>query len=678
MTQTKEQAQIQLQNALTTTFLANLAFLSEYDNELYQRVDELSRMIEQGTYKEKYALEFVMENGDFDIYDIVNDKYMYDRNPKKKNDELVRKIELDAKSSIINIENYFYENIDFNRLENKYNINTVRESSISTYLEMKEYQKVIKNTNFKQNRLKSINKLVFGGVLLGRHIPRIAKKVNAKFYFVFEKNLEIFRLSLFTVDYKVLSKNGLIFSVMDNKKREKEKIEQFLKTEEANNYLIKISTTNINIEEFIDNLLSYMVRVKPTVYDYNRILYVYFNRTTYYIKNQYRFINFDSIAKNTKLFNNTPVLFIAGGPSLNDNLEWLKNNHKFFYIVTIGSVFNQLIKSNIHIDLIVTFDEDELLSTLQFNDADVNRISDKTVIFASSKTHKSVLNKFNKDNLFLYETYHGINQQKSISGPSVGDIAINILMRINVKELYLLGLDLAINQETGATHSSETNSVKIHYDLSLEKNRDTFSLREGLVKVKGNFLNEVYTNSSFSSSIDFIDKNIMSQKDESINVYNLSGQGAYLSKTIPTKITEVNSNRLLPSDLNKEFFSILEEHSIQGLHDERKEFVKQIIRNIDMEIKKLLIEFNTIYFNTFDDFLMYSYNFIYDIKKYDNFVFTHCLKNYYNILLPYLIYHFNDIKVKNEKNKVEKIKVVFTRQIEILLEDYSYFLNRLI
>ena len=28
------QAQIELQNALTTTFLANLVFLNEYDNEL--------------------------------------------------------------------------------------------------------------------------------------------------------------------------------------------------------------------------------------------------------------------------------------------------------------------------------------------------------------------------------------------------------------------------------------------------------------------------------------------------------------------------------------------------------------------------------------------------------------------------------------------------------------------
>src|SRR5574344_2386041 len=96
MTQTKEQAQLQLQNALTTTFLANLAFLSEYDNELYHKVDELSRMIENGTYKEKYELEFIMEDGDFDIYDVVNDKYLYNRKPKKINSDLIRKSELDT------------------------------------------------------------------------------------------------------------------------------------------------------------------------------------------------------------------------------------------------------------------------------------------------------------------------------------------------------------------------------------------------------------------------------------------------------------------------------------------------------------------------------------------------------------------------------------------------------
>lgn len=35
-------------------------------------------------------------------------------------------------------------------------------------------------------------------------------------YLVVERNLEIFRLSLFTVDYTILAKNGVIFSIMDS------------------------------------------------------------------------------------------------------------------------------------------------------------------------------------------------------------------------------------------------------------------------------------------------------------------------------------------------------------------------------------------------------------------------------------------------------------------------------
>ena len=49
-----ENAQEQLQNALITTFLANLSFLYEYDNALYQRVDALSQMINDESYKENY------------------------------------------------------------------------------------------------------------------------------------------------------------------------------------------------------------------------------------------------------------------------------------------------------------------------------------------------------------------------------------------------------------------------------------------------------------------------------------------------------------------------------------------------------------------------------------------------------------------------------------------------
>ncbi|MFY4842871.1 hypothetical protein ACOTWI_11185, partial [Aliarcobacter butzleri] len=42
-----------------------------------------------------------------DIYDIVNDKYLYNKNPKKFNDELINKVNFDEKQSIFEIQPYF-------------------------------------------------------------------------------------------------------------------------------------------------------------------------------------------------------------------------------------------------------------------------------------------------------------------------------------------------------------------------------------------------------------------------------------------------------------------------------------------------------------------------------------------------------------------------------------------
>ena len=196
------EAQIQLQNALTTTFLANMAFLSEYDNELYHKVDELSCMIASGSYKEKYELEFITEDGDFDIYDVINDKYLYNRKPKKINSDLIRKSELDTNNSIFNISEYFFlkENAEIDR-NNRFNFTDVKELTALTLNDMSEYSNLLKDSLEDKKKLKRVSKFIFLGTLLGRHIPKIEKKINADLYLVLERNLEIFRLSLFTTDY---------------------------------------------------------------------------------------------------------------------------------------------------------------------------------------------------------------------------------------------------------------------------------------------------------------------------------------------------------------------------------------------------------------------------------------------------------------------------------------------
>src|SRR5574344_108464 len=161
------EAQIQLQNALTTTFLANMVFLSEYDNELYQRVENLSKMIETGEYKERYELEFVMENGDFDIFDTATNSYLYNKNPKEGNQNLLKQVDFSNKNAIVNIEGYFTYK-DNKTIDINYNANS--EFSSLLQKQTQEYSNAL--NDFLDKPLKQyqiIEKYIFFGTLLGVH-----------------------------------------------------------------------------------------------------------------------------------------------------------------------------------------------------------------------------------------------------------------------------------------------------------------------------------------------------------------------------------------------------------------------------------------------------------------------------------------------------------------------------
>jgi hypothetical protein len=247
------------------------------------------------------------------IYDLVNDKYLYDKQPKKKNAELVRKVELDKKQSIFNIENIFTNEGCYNLdVENRFNF-SIKENLAYTSNKMQDYKNITKeNIEDKKKRFKKIDKFIFLGTLLGRHIPKIAEKIDAKIYLVLEKNLEIFRLSLFTVDYKILAKNdGVIFSIMDDENSLEKKIYEYIVNLEYENYLLKFSSTNINIEDFVSKILGILSAQKPTVYDFHRTLYEYLYRSLKRVKENYNFLQFEDIKDRFNYFNNTPVLYIA-------------------------------------------------------------------------------------------------------------------------------------------------------------------------------------------------------------------------------------------------------------------------------------------------------------------------------------------------------------------------------
>ncbi|MDX4071132.1 DUF115 domain-containing protein [Aliarcobacter skirrowii] len=674
------EAQIQLQNALTTTFLANLVFLSEYDKDLYHRVDELSRMIENGTYEEKYHLEFIMEDGDFDIYDVVNEKYLYNRKPKKKNEELIKKIDFDLKQSIFELQPYFtikdkYK-VDY---EKRFELEKLSDLNHLTLMDSQEYTEITKEYLEKrdQKRFKKINKFIFLGTLLGRHIPKIAAKIDASSYLVLERNLEIFRLSLFTVDYTILGKKGVIFSIMDDVLIEERKVYDFLNIYRTDNYLLKLSTTNININRYIDTILNMLNTMNPTAYDYNRRVYIHTNRTTKRVQDKYKFLDFSKIKKSNH-FKEISILYIAAGPSLDENIDWIKQNQDKFFIVCIGRALKKLIDNNIKVHIVVTVDEQEFLAKTQFDYETIKKMSKDTILFASSLTNTNVLDKFDKKNIFLFEVFYPFFQGNiSYSGFSVGEITLDILLKFNPKDIFIIGLDLAVNQKTGETHASGDKTGTRKINLDAKQDRSEFGIRSSLVKVKGNFKKEVYTTPIFYGSIKMVEDKLR-VKNNSTKVYNLSENGAKFEGTISKRIDKINFSKhkkIFLSMNNNVYFSL---NSLDALNDSSKDTIKNEIEYIESNLKDTLnniIEKENI---LYEEFLKELEKLFSELNKNNLLNLSQIINLYCEIYIPYLSYYFNDKKIKAERNKVKKIKDIFIKHVKNISEDYKTSLKRVI
>ena len=680
-----EQAQDQLQNSLVTTFLANLTFLSEYDNALYQKVDQLSQMINECIYAEKYRLEFLEDKGDFDIYDIKNDSYLYNENPKSWNDKIVSSFQLDAKSSILSLEEALYSgktvDIDSNV---KYHLEDNKEANAITLNEISEYVSELGKISDKK-RIKKINKVIFLGTLLGRHISRIAKKFDSDIYLVVEKNLEIFRLSLFVTDYTALAdKDGVIFSIMEDSYTYEKKVVQFLQINPFDNYLIKLSATDINVKKYLDSTLSAVLNTKASSFDYNRILYNFVRNVSLKFNNSNNILLTNKLKENFNLFNNKPLIFIGAGPSLDDHIDWIKDNQKNFFIVTIGSATRKLISHEIKIDMIFSLDgQYKFLKGRQFQDAILSSL-ENTIILASMITPDEIINRFKKENVFIYEVFSNFHQENKIFDVySVGEQSIALLLEMNVKELYLVGLDLSLDKNTGTTHSSGTSHFRNFDTNNSDKivgDKEIYGLRTRAFEVEGNFEQKVHTTGLFSSSI-YALNNILAKKDDDVNIYNLSTHGALFVNTIPKKVENIVLDNSINSDISiSNVIDFLLENSTTSLPNDKINDIKEEIKYINQVIKNELLNLKENNFANYNEFYIGVINMLSKLTTFrtDIDIFTTLINNNTQIIFNYLNFYFNDTKIKNEDKKVRKIESIYFKQLDRLLLDYLGYLKKIV
>lgn len=649
----------------------NLKYLKEFHNDIFEKITIFSDLINQKTYKKTLFLEY--KSGYFNVYDDKNKSYIYKTNHKDYLKEFKKNLNFKHDNGFNTLNEYAYY-MDFDTKVSDEIIH-IRDAlaPFTSYINEKF------PTSKKNKEFKYIQKYIAIGTLLGFHLKDIKKFYNPTSFLIIEPHIELFRLSLFTTDYKKLSKNcNLYFSIMDDHISFHTPFSKFYEVDFVNNYFFKFHVTNSSYEFILQYIAGDLQYTSPFNFDHLRIIDS-LKKTTSLIKDNYRFLNLKNYKNN--LFQNKPVLLLASGPSLQNNIKWIeKNKHKFIIISVAGSI-PRLSKHDIKPDMFVSLDSSDIvLNQLKH---DKNNFLKNTPIFISSMTHKNVLNHLNKNNTYIYEIISNIKSTsiKSLTATNVGEITYAIMLSMNIQDIYILGLDAALNNDTGQSHDEINNIGKITRhninDIKDTKLKSNIDLHD-VVETKGNFKDTVKTTRLFYNSILAMNMITNLYKKEFQNIYNLS-DGAFFKNTIPLKLTNINTKKFTKIDKNQFKIDLklqLQQNSSNRLTILEKRYLNTQIPYINSlingvkkfkKIKKIynLKEYNQMKSEVSKALIEFSFD--NKDKTYLNKVFLVFLF----IVEPYIYYFFNDKNLKNKKKHIKLIHNIWCKEVIKVLNKYK-------
>ncbi len=571
-----------IEQKVLQTFQNNLIFLSEKYPEVYKKVDLLNQAIENGSYKEKYALEY-KDDGYFDVLDTTSNKWFYNNSSIEKAKEIAKEINYRKDNgSIETFYNYSFskEAIKKANEEDPTSSQFVLTAPLISFVT----ELISKNTN-----MKHIFKFIFFGTGLGIHIEEIHKKISASMYFIIEDNLELFRLSLFVTDFSKIGKESEIyFAIMCDDAAFKQEFDKFYHNSFIRNNYIKYFILYPDYREKIAKIQNFIVTQSSNTYLHDKLLQKN-QRVVESVKNHFNFFNVLKHYGKNSIFAKRPVVLVAAGPSLAKEIEWLKTNAPFVTVVALFMTSVILEKNGIKPDIIVHVDEgySPVKKTL-------DKIEDKSFfensifLLSPSVEMELFLSIINKEKIFVFEDRTRYRFNKGfLEGFSVGEVAYALSLLFGTKDIYLLGLDLALDPETKSTHAKGHLSSNSKNKLQEATSSNAVSLRGSEFWVKGNFVEKVPTLPLFDMSIHMVNHFTKKLKQPYQNIYNLNN-GAYFTDTISLHSDEVDLK-----DFGKKSESFLQEiykffnFNSSGKMDknEQESFDKRVLEAKDKKLK---------------------------------------------------------------------------------------------
>jgi hypothetical protein len=521
---------------------------------------------------------------------------------------------------------------------------------------------------------KKIIKFMFFGLGLALHVEKIIKKADPKILFFLETDLELFRLSLFTCDYKkAVGKRAVVFSIDENTKEYQDSFNKFYTNGSSVNQFLKFSLFSTLYESKINELQSFVVSRSENCYPHEKILFKN-HQVLKRIKEGYKFLDLKKKRKET-YFKDKPVLVLGAGPSLHKNIQWIKKHQNNFIIICVFSALKILQKYTIRPDIVVQLEEKIRYTVELIKSFDNFDFLNNSIFVFSASAPDALLDEFTKEKIFLIEDRTLYMQDKiRIRSASVGEFSYSLALMFNSYKIYLLGLDLAL-AEDGSSHSTG-HIWKRKFDISkTDEIQRSMSLHNDIMKVKGNFRDEVITTLLFNLSIPLVNGYTQRLKLIDQEVFNMS-DGAFFKNMTALKTSNVKQLTVL----NKSNFSI---ELMDTFNKYSKSLSSDDILNNSLHLRR--VQLNTFYqhikkfkktkTNDAESFMKAYRKLIIDFNSINKFEFRELLTVFILNTASYVSDLFNTNELKNEKIVVKEMKDIYIQQLLKIIDYYRDILE---
>jgi tetratricopeptide (TPR) repeat protein len=215
------------------------------------------------------------------------------------------------------------------------------------------------------------------------------------------------------------------------------------------------------------------------------------------------------------VFSGKTCAILGGGPSLDDEIQWLKDNQKNIVIIAVSRIAKTLIRHKLTPHIIVSVDPYNVSFDVS---KELLQLPEQVLFLHANCVTPDLLSQWHGRSVcmgpkFPWEDETDLNCSR-MSGPTVTNTALKAAIEMGFSNILLSGVDLC-NSITGVSHASGSNEARVGPILG----------QHG-VYVETYAGNKAETSIAFDTAILALSGQAKQVKDKGVCIYNLSKNAA--------------------------------------------------------------------------------------------------------------------------------------------------------